>query len=279
MHALLPRMSSLPKSATAFSTVRKIWSRSVMSICRGRALLPWLSISFTRVPTELISRRPSATSEPACASAREIARPKPSAAPVTRETCPVRSKSGNFTIISVRTKAVEEEDQEEGDEGADGIDKRVPRRRRATDDEGLVNFVEDGITGSYGERGDGPRPTPTGASAASSTEEQQIKNEIFGKVGGFADEMVNNVDLMVCDGVEKPAEDGLDDGAGVRGRERIGRESEDDAGPGECRPPGAEPGGSQWDALAEFSELRSGARIAPGLFGQGRISSRSFRGA
>src|SRR5690349_17863566 len=98
-----------------------------------------LSISFTRFPAELISRRPSATSEPACARAKEMARPSPRAAPVTSETCPVRLKSGNFTGISSRAKAVKEKDEDECDGSSDGVEERVPGRGRATDDEGLMD--------------------------------------------------------------------------------------------------------------------------------------------
>src|SRR5438477_3230277 len=140
-----------------------------------------LSISFTRVPAELTSRRPSATSEPECARAKEMARPKPRAAPVTRETCPVRLKSGNFTGISSLAKIVKEKDEDECNGGSDGVEEGVPRRGRAAGDKSLVDFIQRGVPGGDGKSEEGPRPTPGFAIATGSAEEEQIDNAILGE--------------------------------------------------------------------------------------------------
>src|SRR5882757_10489668 len=237
-----------------------------------------LSISFTRVPAELTSRRPSATSEPECASAKEMARPNPRAAPVTRETCPVRLKSGNFTGISSLAKTVEK-DEDECNGGSDGIEEGVPRRGRAADDKGLVDFIQRGVSGSDGKSEEGPRPAPAGAIATGSAEEEQIENEVLGEVSGLADEIMEFVNLMAGKRTEKPTESRLDDGAGVCGGKSVSGERENDRRPKQGRPPGAEPGGNERGALTDLVEFRSGARIAPGLFGQERISSRCWCGA
>src|SRR2546429_1427253 len=232
-----------------------------------------LSISFTRVPAEVISRRPSATSEPECARANEMARPNPRAAPVTRETCPVRLKSGNFTGISSLAKIVKEKDEDECNGGSDGIEEGVPRRGRAADDKGLVDFIQRGVSGRDGKSEEGPRPTPAGAIATGSAEEEQIENEVLGEVSDLADEIMHFVNLMAGKRREKPAESRLDDGAGVCGGKSVGGERENDRCPKQGRPPGAKPGGNERSALTDLIEFRSGARIAPGLFGQERNSS------
>src|SRR5258707_15771006 len=229
-----------------------------------------LSISFTRVPAELTSRRPSATSEPECARANEIARPNPRAAPVTSETCPVRLKSGNFTGISSLAKTVKEKDEDERNGGSDGVEEGVPRRGRAADDKGLVDFIQRGVSGSDGKCEEGPRPTPALAIVTGSAEEEQIEDEVLGEVSGLADEIMDFVNLMAGKRTEKPTESRLDNGAGVCRGKSVSRERENDRCPKQGRPPGAKPCGNERGALTDLIEFRSGARIAPGLFGQER---------
>src|SRR5207302_5430982 len=104
-------------------------------------------------------------------------------------------------------------------------------------------------------------------------------NEILGEVGDLADEIMDFVDLMAGKRREKPSESRLDDGAGVCGRKSVSGERENDRCPKQGRPPGAEPGGNERGAMTDLVEFRSGARIAPGLFGQERISSGCWCGA
>src|SRR2546430_12369795 len=233
-----------------------------------------LSISSTRVPAELISRRPSATSEPECARANEMARPNPRAAPVTRETCPVRLKSGNFTGISSLAKTVKKKDEDECNGGSVGVEDGVPRRRRQAGDKCLVDFIQRGVSGSDGKSEEGPRPTPALAIVTGSAEEEQIENEILGEVSDLTDEIMDFVNLMAGKRTEKPAENRVDDGAGVCGRKSVSGGRENDRRPKQGRPPGAKPSGDEPGALTDLIEFRGGARIAPGMFGQERISSR-----
>src|SRR6266478_3955633 len=93
--ALLTRISSRPKRATVSSTAREIWSRCSTSICNGNASRPVFSISRARLLPVFTSRNPRATLAPAFASASEMARPRPRAAPVTSATWPVSSNRGN----------------------------------------------------------------------------------------------------------------------------------------------------------------------------------------
>jgi len=173
---------------------------------------------------------------------------------------------------------VKEKDEDECDGGSDGVEERVPWRCRAADDEGLVDFIERGISGRDGKGDEAPRPMPAFAIATGSAEEQQIENEILAEVRGLTDEIMDFVDLMAGKRTEKPAEDRLDDGAGVCRRKSISGERENDGCPDQCRPPGAKPGRNERRALTDLVEFRGGARIAPGLFGQERIPSGFYNG-
>src|SRR6266481_2225772 len=72
-----------------------------MSICSGSVRLPIFNISATNPASAFTSRKPSATSAPACANANEIARPNPRAAPVTSATCPFNVNCG-YSITLLR---------------------------------------------------------------------------------------------------------------------------------------------------------------------------------
>ena len=164
-----------------------------------------------------------------------------------------------------------EEEEEAGDEGADGVEERVPGRSGAAGDEGLVDFVERGIACRDRKSGECPRPAPSNARAAHTAKKKNIEDEIFCKVRGLADEKVDDGELVFGKGGKEPAKNRQDNrGSMIRGK-GVGRKSEDATGPDDCRPPGAQPGGNERHAFSEFVEFRGGARIAPGLFGQERL--------
>lgn len=168
-----------------------------------------------------------------------------------------------FAEVEVR------EEDEVGEEGADGIDKGIPRSGGAAGDEGLVDFVEACVAGGDDEGGDAPRPMPTDACAADSAEEKNAEDEIFGEVSGFTDDVMNVGDLVAAQVREYPAQERLDDAAGVVLRKGVGGHDEDEASPEECGPPGAEPPWNQrgGQARLDFGEVGGGAWVAPGLVG------------
>ena len=165
------------------------------------------------------------------------------------------------------TEAKPEPEESEGEEGADGIEKGIVRRGGAAGDEGLVDFVHDGIASSDRKSGDAPGPAPAFAIAANAAINQEAENKIFGEVGALADEMVDEIELILREPGEEPVNEGRQDAGGVFGRERVGGEREDDASPGDGRPPGAKPCGDQQfvKAWLHFRQLRGGTGIAPGL--------------
>src|SRR5580700_1703195 len=71
----------------------------------------------------------------------------------------------------------------EGEEGADGIEKGIVGRGGAAGDEGLMDFVHDGIARSDRESGEAPGPAPAFAIAADATVEQEAENKVLGEVG------------------------------------------------------------------------------------------------
>jgi len=165
------------------------------------------------------------------------------------------------------TEAKPDPEHGEREEGADRVEKGIVRRSGAAGDEGLVNFVHDGIARGDGKGGDPPGPAPAFAIASDAAINQEAENKIFGEVGAFADEMVHEIELILREPGEEPVNDRRQDVGCVFGRERVGGEREYDAGPSDGRPPRAEPGGDQQlvKAWLHFRQLRSGTGIAPGL--------------
>jgi hypothetical protein len=136
------------------------------------------------------------------------------------------------------------EEGEVGEEGADGVEEGIPWAGGAADDEGLVNFVEAGVAGGDDQGGEAPRPAPADTGAADGAEEQNGEDEIFGEVGALTNDVVNVGDLAVGEVREEPAQERLDEVARVFLREEVGGHPEDEAGPEEGGPPGAEPVGN-----------------------------------
>src|SRR5207249_11330514 len=85
-------MSSRPKSRAVCSTAAVTWARSSMSVGTVSARRPSARISPATPPSSLAVR--AATSAPACAMPRAIARPMPRPPPVTRATLPARLVMG-----------------------------------------------------------------------------------------------------------------------------------------------------------------------------------------
>jgi hypothetical protein len=171
-------------------------------------------------------------------------------------------------LCRANAAAEQEKEDDAGDEGAEGVEERIHGGGGAAHDERLVNLVEGRVACGDGKSGKSPSPAPAGAGAAHAAEQKQIENELFGKVSGFADEKVDDGELVLGKRGKKPAKNGQDNrGSVVRGK-GVGGKSEDATSPDDCRPPGAQPGGDERHALAKFVEFRGGARIAPGLFRQ-----------
>jgi len=140
-------------------------------------------------------------------------------------------------------EAEPEVEDAEGEERADGIEKGIVGRGGAAGDECLMDFVHDGVACGCGESGDTPGPAPPLAIAADAAVEQKTKHKIFGEVRAFADDVVNEIELCFGEMRVKPLHDNGENRRGVVGREGVGRESENDASPGDGRPPGTNPGG------------------------------------
>ena len=107
------------------------------------------------------------------------------------------------------------EEGEVGEEGADGVEERVPGSGGAAGDKGLVNFVEAGVAGGDDECGDAPRPAPTQAGAADGAEKQNAEDEIFGEVRALANDVVNVDDLAMRQVGKEPVDERLNEAAGV----------------------------------------------------------------
>ena len=134
-----------------------------------------------------------------------------------------------------------------------------------------MDFIHDRIACGEGEGGDAPGPAPAFAIAADAAVDQEAENKIFGEVGRFADDVVNEIELSFGEIGKEPFHEDRENGRGVFRGEGIGREGEDQAGPSDGGPPGAKPGGNQQlvKVRLHLRQMRGGARIAPGLFSHG----------
>ena len=137
------------------------------------------------------------------------------------------------------------EEGEVGDEGADGVEEGIPGGGGAAGDEGLVDFVEAGVAGGDDEGSDAPCPMPADAGAANATEKQNAEDEVFSEVGALTDDVMDVGDLVVRQKGKEPAEERFDDAAGMFGGKEIGGHEEDEPGPEQGGPPGAQPTGNE----------------------------------
>lgn len=163
---------------------------------------------------------------------------------------------------------VEEEEDEEGKEGAAGVEEGIPGGSVARRDEGLMDFVQGGVARGDEPGGEGPGPVPADTRAANAAIKQSIKDEEFSEMRGLADIKVDDFKGRIAEGGREPAKNDPENGGGVFRRKRVRGSEEDDGTPEQCGPPGAEPAGKHgigWNAVTDFVESGGGRRIAPGI--------------
>ena len=155
----------------------------------------------------------------------------------------------------------------EGEEGADGVEQGIVGRSGAAGDEGLMDFVEDGVACGDGQSRDAPGPAPASAIAADPAVDQEAEDKIFSEVGAFADDVVDEIELVFGEMRKEPFHEEGKNCRGVFGGEGVGGERENDAGPSDGGPPGAEPRGDEQlvETGLHLWKLRGGTRIAPRL--------------
>lgn len=166
---------------------------------------------------------------------------------------------------------VEIEKYEKGGESACGVEERVPGRSGTRGNERLVEFVENRIDGGDEPCGESPRPVPAVAASADAATKEQIENEVFGEVGGLADQKMDDVDAAVGNGWDEPAEQGLEYEGSVGRREGVCGSEKDQPGPEKDGPPDVEPCRSERsvrNAVADLVEVGCGARVTPGFGGR-----------
>jgi len=199
---------------------------------------------------------------PHCRFASANARPERAEASSIMESLR-HNRSGALTAAG----AEQEPKDGEGEEGPGGIDKGIVRRGLAAGDERLMDLIESGVAEGDEQRGQSPGPAPADAATANATVEEQTEDEVFGEVSGLADVMVDELELSGGEVGFEPAEEGLEERGGVLRREGVHGHGEDESGPKESGPPDAQPCGDQQarETWLHLREMRSGARIAPGL--------------
>jgi hypothetical protein len=162
---------------------------------------------------------------------------------------------------SAEKEAVKKEEDEESEEGAGGIEERIPGGGAAGGNKDLMNLIESRIDrcDEPGEESPGPLPgTAILARGTNAMVEEHEKNEILGEMGGFADDVVSEVECVLGDSRKQPADERLDNAGGVIGGEGVGGKDKDDGGPDEGRPPSVKP----W---ANGGGVVDGAGGAPGF--------------
>lgn len=104
-----------------------------------------------------------------------------------------------------------------------------------------MNFVEGRVDGGHEPSEKSPGPVPGAAILASGPNaaiEEEKENEVLDEMRGFADEMMGEFEAVGSDEGEEPAEERLEEKAGVVGRKEIGGEEEDEGSPEQGWPPG-----------------------------------------
>jgi hypothetical protein len=148
-----------------------------------------------------------------------------------------------------------------------GVQQGIISRGCAAGDEGLVDFIQNGVARGNRERRNAPSPAPSFASRAHAAVEEQAKHKILAEVRALSNEVVDREELILCQGWDQPSQDRFDHrGRMFRGK-RIRGHGENHASPQDCRPPGAQPTplARRVQASLNFRQLRSRARIAPRL--------------
>jgi hypothetical protein len=134
-----------------------------------------------------------------------------------------------------------------------------------------MNLVERGVErgNEPGGKSPGPPPAATWAARYANTAvEKQEKDEVLDEVSGFANEMVNEEELVFAEPGEEPEQDGLEELPGVIGGKRIRGHDKDEKGPEKSGPPGtqqSEEYRARRNVVADLVEVGGGAGIAPGF--------------
>ena len=177
------------------------------------------------------------------------------------------------TCVSRPAHPKPQPDREDRKQCPASINHGVVGRRLPAGDKELVDFVQGPISGCNGERRKAPSPAPTPAAATHAPVDRQGENKIFRDMRHLADDVMNHRELRLGNRGKQPAQDGFDDarsmlrGKGIRGHD------ENEAGPRDGGPPGAQPAQFLSVAKARLNllQLRRGTRIAP------RVRHRSAR--
>ena len=149
MPTLLHSTSTVPKAATARSTVARQPSWVARSACRKTAAPPAAVILSTRAAPASASRSTTSTLAPAAAAASAMPPPMPSAPPVTTNDLPASVGEGSCMTSRHRITATGNESAQAGA----GILARRPRERALRRTPGQVGMG----------RSAAPQATVTGA--------------------------------------------------------------------------------------------------------------------
>src|SRR5260221_9141330 len=128
--------------------------------------------------------------------------------------------------------------QNKGRKGANRVEQGIVWRGGTAGDEGLVNFIENGISRGAEKCRDAPRPAPPFSVAAQAAIKQKTKNKIFCEVRALADEVMDEFELIGGKRRIQPTQDGVKHPAGVLRGEGVCGHREDEARPQCDRPPG-----------------------------------------
>ena len=108
------------------------------------------------------------------------------------------------TVFVVPTKPQPE--HRERDERARRIEQRIVTRSGAARHEGLVDFIQDGISRGNEEGADSPEPTPTLPGAPHGAVEQNAIHKVFREVRAFANDVMHEVVLGLGKAWYQPAQ-------------------------------------------------------------------------
>jgi len=189
-----------------------------------------------------------------------------------------------FACVERLAKAEPQPDREDGKQGAGSVDHGIVGGRLAARDKELMNFVQGTVSGGDGERREAPGPAPTPAGASHATIEQKREHKIFRDMGHLANDVVNERELRPSERRNQPAQDRFKEARGMLRGKGIRGHDENNAGPRDGRPPGAQP--AQLRSFANLAakprlnllQLRRGTWVAPGLSHRSAFRCKSVRG-
>lgn len=140
---------------------------------------------------------------------------------------------------------MEEPEEEQGGGGTGGIDQDVSYPALAGGNEGLVEFVGDGVEDRDRESQGGGAPgegrvrfvTSAAPGFVKGAKEKQGEDGVFGDVSGLAHHMDDRVQVVLGDVRHKPADDGADDAGRTMARRSVARRGKDEGHPEKNRQP------------------------------------------